>query len=292
MFLAHCRENDIEVVSGASTGNAGTSMACLAAAAGLKAVIFVPDTAPRAKIAQLLIYGARVFPVKGTYKQAFDLCETVSSKMGWFNRNTGTNPYTREGKKTVSYEIWEQMGYACPDAVVVSIGDGNIISGIYKGFYDLLQAKLIPKVPAVIGVQSEGSAAVANAFHGDGKIRQIRAETRADSISADLPSDGQAALNSVKASGGTIVTLPDSAILKSIKILAQAEGIFAEPSGAASVLGVKKLVDAGLVRSSDRVVLVVTGNGLKDVDAAFQVVDMPRAVDPDPDQVLEMLKGE
>lgn len=291
MILAHCKENNIPVVSAASTGNAGTSMACLAAASGMKAVIFVPQSAPRAKIAQLIVYGARVFLVNGDYGQAFDLCEKVSAQMGWFNRNTGTNPYTREGKKTVSFEIWEQLDYTCPDAVLVSVGDGNIISGVYKGFYDLHQAGLIPKIPRIIGVQSEKSAAIAQAFHGDGMIRRVKADTVADSISASFPSDGPAAMAGVKESGGTFVTLPDETILNSIPLLAKTQGIFAEPSGAACVGGVKKLVETGEIHPSDQVVLIVTGNGLKDIDAAFKVTSMPSPVDPDPDQVLAALKG-
>ena len=280
MILAHCMENKIHTVSAASTGNAGTSMACLAAAAGLKAVIFVPETAPRAKIVQLMVYGARVCLVKGDYSQAFDLCETISAGQGWFNRNTGTNPYTREGKKTVSFEIWEQLGYESPDAVVVTVGDGNIISGVFKGFSDLYQAGLIPKVPRIIGVQAQGSAAIATAFATGEKIRRIQARTVADSISAGYPSDGQSALAAVKASGGTFVTLSDAAILDSIPLLARTEGIFAEPSGAAGVQGIPHLLETGILAPSDRVVVIATGNGLKDVAAAQKTTGLPRAVDP------------
>lgn len=289
MILAHCLENNIPMISAASTGNAGTSMACLAAAAGRKAVIFVPESAPRPKIVQLMIYGARVFLVRGDYTQAFDLCEEVSTRLGWFNRNTGTNPYTREGKKTVSFELWEQMGYACPDAVMVSVGDGNIISGVYKGFYDLHQAKLIPRIPRIIGVQAEKSAAISNAFHGDGTICRVNATTVADSISASFPSDGEAALAAVQKSGGTFVTLSDEAILESIQTLARTEGIFAEPSGAACVGGIKVLLDRGEIDPSDRVAMIVTGSGLKDVESAFKVTGMPGVVDPDPEQVIEAL---
>ncbi len=292
VVLAHCVENDIPIISAASTGNAGTSMACLAAAAGRRAVVFVPESAPRAKIVQLMIYGARVFLVRGDYGQAFALCEAVSSRLGWFNRNTGTNPYTREGKKTVSYEIWEQLGYACPDAVVVSVGDGNIISGIYKGFYDLFQAGLIDKIPRIIGVQAEKSAAISNAFHNDGIIRRVNATTVADSISAAFPSDGEAALAGVNQSGGTFVTLSDDLILESIRTLAQTEGVFAEPSGAACVGAITVLRDHGDLSPSDQVVLVVTGTGLKDIDSAFKVTQLPGVVDPDPDQVIKGLKGE
>lgn len=289
MILAHCMENNISTVSGASTGNAGTSMACLAAAAGLEAVIFVPETAPHAKIVQLMVYGARLALVKGDYGQAFDMCEQLSRRRGWFNRNTGTNPYTREGKKTVSFEIWEQMGCQCPDAVVVTVGDGNIISGVYKGFFDLHQAGLIPRIPRIIGVQASGSAAIARAFHSGDPIRRIQANTIADSISAGSPSDGQAALEAVRASGGTFVTLEDNLILDAIPLLARTEGIFAEPSGAAGVEGVRHLVQSGELAPGDSVVVIATGNGLKDVAAAQKVTGLPRPVDPDqdPDAVFE-----
>ncbi|WP_300465262.1 threonine synthase [Desulfobacula sp.] len=290
MILAHCLENNLPIISAASTGNAGTSMACLAAAAGSRAIIFVPESAPRAKIVQLMIYGARVFLVRGDYRQAFELCETVSNRLGWFNRNTGTNPYTREGKKTVSFELWEQMGYACPDAVVVSVGDGNIISGVYKGFYDLYQANLIPKIPRIIGVQAEKSAAISNAFHGDGILRRVTATSLADSICAAFPSDGEAALAAVERSGGTFVTLSDERILDSIKTLAQTEGVFAEPSGAAGVGGIQALLDKGKIAPAERVVLIVTGSGLKDVDSAFKVTGMPGTIDPDPEQVIAAVK--
>ncbi len=294
MILAHCRENNIHTVSTASTGNAGTSMACLAAAAGLDAMIFVPETAPMAKIVQLMIYGARVCLVKGDYSRAFTLCETLSRCQGWFNRNTGTNPYTREGKKTVSFEIWEQMGYQCPDAVIVTVGDGNIISGVYKGFSDLHQAGLIPHIPRIIGVQARGSAAIADAFRTGKPIQRIQAHTIADSISAGYPSDGQAALEAVRTSGGTFVTLTDTAILDSVLLLARTEGIFAEPSGAAGVGGARLLAQTGAFAPWEKVVVIATGNGLKDVDAAKKITGLPEAVDPDldPDRILDrMMKG-
>jgi threonine synthase len=292
IVLAHCVEHGISRVSAASTGNAGASMACLAAAAGMSAVIFVPASAPRAKIAQLMIYGARVFLVRGDYSQAFALCEAVSARLGWFNRNTGSNPYTREGKKTVSFEIWEQMGFKCPTAVVVSVGDGNIISGIHKGFYDLCQAGLIETVPRIIGVQSENSAAIAAAYHGDGVIRRIEATTVADSISAAFPSDGEAALAAVRQSGGTFVTVSDDKILESVRILSETEGVFAEPSGAAGVTGLEELLSRGLLKASETVALVVTGSGLKDVDAAFKVTGPVETVDPDPDAIVSILRKE
>jgi threonine synthase len=266
-------------------------MACLAAAAGLEVMIFVPEIIPRAKIVQLMVYGAKVCLVKGDYSQAFALCKTISQRQGWFNRSTGTNPYTREGKKTVSFEIWEQMGYQCPDVVIVTVGDGNIISGVYKGFFDLHQAGIIPRIPRIIGVQAQGSAAISDAFLTGKPIRKIQAHTIADSISAGYPSDGQAALNAVRASGGTFVVLPDTAILDSILLLARTEGIFAEPSGAAGVEAARYLAQTGALDSSDKVVVIATGNGLKDVDAAQNITGLPDAVDPNlcPDRILDQM---
>ena len=290
MVLAHCMETGQAHICAASTGNAGTSMACMAAAAGRRATIFVPASAPRAKIAQLAIFGARLFLVEGDYRSAFELCRDVSRRMGWFNRNTGTTPYTREGKKTVAFEIWEQMNGVCPDAVVVPVGDGNIISGAYKGFFDLQQAGMIGKIPRIIGVQAEHSAAIAAAFHGDGVIRRVAAKTVADSISAAFPSDGEAAMAAARNSGGTFVTVSDEQILDGMKALAATEGIFAEPSGAAGVAGIQALLDQGSLHPDDWVALIVTGSGLKDIDAVFSVTAVPEPVPPDPDAIIALLK--
>jgi threonine synthase len=289
VILAHCIAKNISTISAASTGNAGTSMACLAASAQMETFIFVPHTAPEPKIAQLLIYGAGVFLVRGDYGQAFELCEQVSTRLGWFNRNTGTNPYTREGKKTVSFEIWEQLGFNVPDVVVVSVGDGNIISGVYKGFYDLYQTGLIKKMPRLVGVQSTGSAAIADAYQGDGVIRSVKPDTIADSISGSMPSDGEAALWAVKETQGTMVAVDDDRILQSIKALGQTEGVFAEPSGAAGVAGIEDLVDGGTIRPDETVVLIVTGSGLKDVTSALKVAGQAVTIEPDVDAALKVL---
>ena len=289
VVLAHSIEENIKRVCVASTGNAGVSLACLAASAQIDTVIFAPETAPQAKVAQLLIYGARVFLVRGSYSQAFELCEQVCTNLNWYNRNTGTNPYTREGKKTVSFEIWEQMAFEVPDLVVVSVGDGNIISGVYKGFFDLHEAGLVDRIPRLVGVQSTGSASITHAFTGDGVIRSVAAKTIADSISVSRPSDGEAALMAVKKTGGTMIAVGDDHILKSVRSLAACEGVFSEPSGAACLAGLERLVDDKLVRPKDRIVLLVTGNGLKDVESALKVSGQAITVDPDLNAVLKML---
>ncbi len=289
VVVAHCIEKNYKQICAASTGNAGVSLACMAASAQLETMIFVPEKAPRPKLTQLLIYGAKVFSVCGDYSQAFELCEQVSKRLNWYNRNTGTSPYTREGKKTVSFEIWEQMGYQAPDVVIVSVGDGNIISGVYKGFFDLCEAGWIDKIPRLIGVQSTGSASITNAFHGDGVIRSVEVNTVADSISVSKPSDGEAALQAVRNSGGTMIAVPDEEILKSIKLLGVTEGIFAESSGIACLAGLERVVEDRLVHPGDRIVLLVTGNGLKDIENALKVSGSVITVEPDLNEVLKAL---
>ena len=196
-----------DTVAVASTGNAGSSTACLAAAMGLRAVVFVPETAPPAKLAQSLAYGARVLAVRGSYDDAYDLCLSACEERGWFNRSTGFNPFTREGKKTASFEIWEQLGQV-PDRVVVPTGDGNILSGAWKGWRDLHAAGLIDRLPRIDCVQSAGSAAICRTIDGIRErgavpdwrsldIESVAANTVADSISVDQPRDGLAAVRAV-----------------------------------------------------------------------------------------------
>ncbi len=289
VVVANCLEENVKQICAASTGNAGTSLACLAASVQLETMIFVPETAPKAKMAQLLIYGAKVFAVRGTYTEAFELCEQVSRHLDWCNRNTGTNPYTREGKKTVSFEIWEQMGFRVPDFVIVSVGDGNIISGVYKGFFDLFETGFIDKFPRLVGVQSTGSASITDAFNGDGVIRSVEANTVADSISVTKPSDGEAALMAVEKTDGKMIAVEDDMILRATKSLAENEGVFAEPSGAACLAGLEKLLENDVIQPDHSIVLIVTGNGLKDVESALKVVGLPATVDPDLRAIVKLL---
>jgi threonine synthase len=273
-------ELGFDKICGASTGNAASSTACLCASLGISPIIFVPETAPKAKIAQLLIFGAKVFAVKGTYDQAFDLCLEATKEYGWYNRNTGYNPYTREGKKSCSFEICEQLGWEVPDKVFVPVGDGNIISGIWKGFRDMYGIGLIDRLPQLVAVQSERSSAVVDAVNGDGVIRPVKATTVADSISVDLPRDGDMAVRAVRESGGMAVKVSDEDILDMIKIIARGCGVFSEPAGATSVAGLKKLLEENRVQSSESVVCLVTGNGLKDIDSAMKIAGKPVSIEP------------
>jgi len=281
VVLARALELREKVVTTASTGNAASSLACLAPGLPVKSVIFVPETAPEAKIAQLLVFGATVLAVRGTYDDAFDLCGRAAAHYGWYNRSTGVNPFTREGKKTCAFELCEQLGWKVPDLVFVPVGDGNIISGIWKGFTDLKALGLIDRLPRLVAVQAEGSNAVAQACAGDGVIRPVGGQTVADSISVSLPRDGRAAVAAVRESGGFALQVSDADILAAIPALARGCNVFAEPAAAAAFAGLKKAAAERRIRGRESVALLVTGNGLKDVASAKKSVGQPHRVEPD-----------
>jgi threonine synthase len=306
VVVARAREIGSEVVVTASTGNAGAALAGMAAAVGHKAVIFAPRTAPPAKIAQLLVYGAQVLLVDGNYDQAFDLSVQASQEFGWYCRNTGYNPFTAEGKKTAAFEIWEMIERGVIEMrtedtlnVFVSVGDGNIISGLHKGFKDLVALGWMEEAPHIFGVQAEGSAAIANAFFaGAGQntgniepptIVAVSADTLADSISVDLPRDGVRAVWAASQTGGSYIVVKDIDILKAISALGKA-GIFAEPAAAASYAGLVKALQDGLVLPSDPVVVISTGSGLKDVKAAMQAAGNAPVIEPSIEAVRQALQ--
>jgi threonine synthase len=294
LVVARAREINAEVVVTASTGNAGAALAGMAAAIGQKAIIFAPKTAPQAKVAQLLIFGAKVLLVDGSYDDAFDLTIKAADEFGWYCRNTGYNPFTAEGKKTAALEIWEwwlsMQGESKRShqkiTLFVSVGDGNIISGIHKGFKDLLALGWIEQMPRIIGVQAEGSAAIANAFHaGTESITPVAATTLADSISVDLPRDGVRAVRAAKETGGTYITVSDEEIISAIADLGRV-GIFAEPAGAAAYAGLIKAAGSRIVDPADPILVINTGSGLKDIRAAMQAVPSAPIIQP----TLEDLK--
>lgn len=273
LAVMKAREAGAKIVTTASTGNAAAALAGMCAASGMECVIFVPKSAPKAKVAQLLAYGAQVYLVDGSYDQAFELCLQAAEKYGWYNRNTGFNPYMAEGKKTAAYEICEQLNWQVPDQVFVSVGDGCIISGMYKGFADLLELGWISRLPRLMGVQSEGSDYMCRAFEQQADIvtfPPIKADTVADSISAGLPRDRIKAARGVQKTGGSWLRVTDNSILAAIPQLAGSTGIFAEPAAAAPLAGLQAAKAAGLTSESDTVVLLVTGNGLKDADATIR----------------------
>ncbi|MCU0487430.1 MAG: threonine synthase [Anaerolineales bacterium] len=297
VVVGRAREIQAEVVVTASTGNAGAALAGMAAAIGQKAVIFAPRTAPPAKVAQLLIFGAQVLLVDGSYDDAFDLTILAAQEFNWYCRNTGYNPFTAEGKKTAAFEIWEQVLRTNPELqgsktlnIFVSVGDGNIISGIHKGFKDLMALGWIESMPRLIGVQAEGSAAIANAFlAGRESIIPVSATTIADSISVDLPRDGTRAVRAATQTGGRYLTVSDAEILEAIAALGKV-GIFAEPAGSTAYAGLLKAIRESQIQPNDPVLVLNTGSGLKDVRAAMQAVSAAPIIEPTLEAVRKMIK--
>ena len=294
ILVARAKEIGAEVIVTASTGNAGAALAGMSAAVGQKSVIFAPKTAPVAKIAQLLVFGAEVMLVDGTYDDSVELAVKAANEFGWYCRNTGYNPFTVEGKKTAAFEIWEWSLKALgendkPLTVFVSVGDGNIISGIHKGFKDLEKLGWLKQMPRIIGVQAEGSAAIANAYNaGTEEIAAISATTSADSISVDMPSDGVRALRAATETNGQYVLVNNDAIIASIAELGQV-GVFAEPAGATAYAGLAEAISKGVVNRDDPVLVLNTGSGLKDVNAALKAVSEAPIIAPTLEAVKENL---
>ena len=284
-----------DIITAASTGNAASSLSGLSASVGVKNVIFVPETAPQAKIAQLLVFGATVIAVKGTYDQAFDLCLAATKEYGWYCRNTAYNPYLSEGKKTAALEVCEQLGWDAPDCIFVSVGDGCIIGGLWKGLKDLVALGFIEKMPRLMGVQAEGAAVLHTAWQrGTEQIEPIVPHTLADSISVGIPRDRLKALRAVRATDGEYITVSDDEILEAMRVLARGVAVFGEPAGVTGFAGLQKMVRQGRVNPEERIVVLVTGNGLKDVGSAIKASGAPYLLEPslnDLRRLLEKLDG-
>lgn len=282
--VAMAKELGRDVVACASTGNAASSLAGFAAVGGLSSVIFVPESAPEAKVTQLLVYGAQVYLVKGDYEQTVNLAIEAIEANGWYNRNCAINPYLVEGKKTCAIEIAEQLGWQVPDRVITSVGDGCIISSLYKGFWDLLQIGLIDHMPKITGVQAEGACPIHRAIESGAKRVVFQpADTVADSISVGAPRNWAKALNAVRSSDGTTVTVSDREILGAMTELARATGVFGEPAGVTAFAGFKRMAQEGMLGPYETVAIVVTGNGLKDIVSAKKSVGVPTVVEADID---------
>ncbi len=294
LVAAKAREYGYGTIAAASTGNAATALAAVSAAAGLEAIVFVPAAAPEAKLVQMLAYGARVFRVDGSYDDAFELCLAACDELGWYNRNTALNPFTIEGKKTAALEIARSMTPEAPDAVLVPAGDGVIISGVAKGFADLERAGLIGRRPRLIAVQPAGSNSIVSALErGAPNVTPVPdAASVADSLVVQAPRNALLCLRQIRDSGGGGVAVSDEAIVAAIARLAGATGVFAEPAAAAALAGLDAALEQGLVERDERVVLLVTGTGLKDVPAASRAVRRPNPIPPHLDAVIEQLGGQ
>jgi len=268
--IQHAREQGKKTLVAASTGNAGSSLAALAAHHGLESVIFAPALAPIAKLTQIRQHGARLVPVEANYDTAFDLAFEWVLKHNHYSRNTGINPVLSEGKKTVALEIAEQCEWQVPAHIFVSVGDGCIISGVYKGFFDLHSLGWIEKIPRIHAVQAEGSAAIVNSLGHTNEIEGVKASTIADSISVDLPRDGEKARRAIQRSGGIGFKVSDESILDAQMDLSRKSGIFAEPAAAAAYAGFLQASEKGFFQPDEKVVVLITGTGLKDIPAAQQ----------------------
>jgi threonine synthase len=274
LVAAFARKHDVKEIVLASTGNAASSMAAVGAAAGLAIKVFLPAAAPIAKRIQVLQYGAELVSVDGTYDQAFDLSLEYSNRTGSLSRNTAYNPLTIEGKKTVAFEIVDDLrnaGGGVPEHVFVPTGDGVILAGVYRGFENLLKLGRIVKIPIVWACQAEGSSAIARAWgspfsSGDPFGPPRPSATVADSIAVDVPRNGVHALSKLRRYGGQCVTVTDAEILAAQKTLSAGSGLFAEPSSSAAFAGWLKV--RGRLPAEANCVVLITGSGLKDIKSA------------------------
>ena len=292
VVVIKAQEKRKPVITCASTGNAASSLSGFSAATDLETIIFVPRTAPEAKVTQLLIYGAKVFLVNGSYDVAYDLAAEAAEAFGWYNRSAAVNPYLVEGKKTGALELAEQMDWEVPDVVLVGVGDGSVISGICKGFDELHTLGLIERIPRVLGVQAEGSAPIAQAFArysgGEVTFDDIEAQTVADSICVGKPRDIVKAVKYVARNGGEFITVSDEEIMAAIATMARKTGVFPEPAGATPFAGLIKLANSGKISGKSAAVMV-TGNGLKDIVTARRVAGKAIEIEPSLDKVKEHL---
>ena len=289
MAVAKATEAGAKIIACASTGNAASSLAGNAAAAGLETYIFVPERAPVGKVAQLRIFGAHVVSVQGDYGAAFRLSAQAIEKYGWYNRNAAINPYLMEGKKTVSFEIAQQLNWEIPDYVAVSVGDGCTIAGVWKGFRDLYAAGLISRLPRLLSVQAAGCWPIHKAVRQGTPLEPMEENTIADSIAVGVPRNPIKAMNAIRESQGVTVEVTDEEILSAMRLIGRTSGVFGEPAGVAGTAGVRKAVELGLIGRDATVVSIITGNGLKDTANGIRAAGEPLRIPPDMDLLEKAL---
>ena len=287
MAVAKAREAGAEVIACSSTGNAASSLAGNAAAAGLKTYIFVPSRAPKGKVAQLMTFGATVISVQGSYEDTFELSKAAIDRWGWYNRNAAINPYLSEGKKTVALEIMEQLDWQVPDYIAISVGDGCTIAGLWKGLKDLHAIGFIDRLPRLISAQAEGCCPLNRAIETGEPWRPMEENTLADSIAVGVPRNADKALMAIRESNGVTVNVSDEEIMAAQKLLGRTCGVFGEPAGVTGAAGLKKLCEEGRIEPDATVVSVVTGNGLKDVANAIKSCGEPISIPGDMDLLLK-----
>jgi threonine synthase len=280
--VAKAKELDYEVIACASTGNLANAVAAHAAAAGLDSYVFVPADLEEQKILATGVYGTKLVAVRGNYDDVNRLCTELSAEHPWAFVNVNLRPYYSQGSKTVGFEIAEQLGFELPDRVICPVASGSLFTQIAKGFEEWLDLGLIKgPLPAFNGAQAAGCSPVANAFeNGHDVCRPVRPDTIAKSLAIGNPADGVFALELARRSGGAIDAVSDDEIVQGIKLLAETTGIFTETAGGVTTAVLKKLADRGDIGSSETVVLVITGEGLKTLDAVRELVT-PHEIDAD-----------
>ena len=286
MAVAKAKEAGKDIIACSSTGNAASSLAGNAAAAGMKTYIFVPSRAPKGKVAQLLTFGATVVSVQGNYEETFELSSKAIDRWGWYNRNAAVNPYLSEGKKTVSLEICEQLQWKAPDYIAVAVGDGCTIGGVWKGLKDLYAIGFIDKLPRLISCQAEGCCPLNRAIEEKAPWHPMEENTLADSIAVGVPRNPDKALQAIEESNGLVVNVSDAEIMAAQKLLGSVCGLFGEPAGVTGTAGVKKLCEMGVLGKDDTVVTMISGNGLKDVENAIKAAGAPISCPNDMESLL------
>ena len=286
MAVAKAKEAGKDIIACSSTGNAASSLAGNAAAAGMKTYIFVPSRAPKGKVAQLLTFGATVVSVQGNYEETFELSSKAIDRWGWYNRNAAVNPYLSEGKKTVSLEICEQLQWKAPDYIAVAVGDGCTIGGVWKGLKDLYAIGFIDKLPRLISCQAEGCCPLNRAIEEKAPWHPMEENTLADSIAVGVPRNPDKALQAIEESNGLVVNVSDAEIMAAQKLLGSVCGLFGEPAGVTGTAGVKKLCEMGVLGKDDTVVTMISGNGLKDVENAIRAAGAPISCPNDMESLL------
>ena len=289
MGVAKAIEAGYDTIACSSTGNAASSLAGNAAAAGLKTYIFVPERAPIGKVAQLKIFGANVISVKGNYEETFELSKAAIDEYGWDNRNAAINCYLMEGKKTVALEIAEQLGWEVTDYVALSTGDGCTIAGVWKGFKDLYNAGFIDRLPKLISVQSVNTCPINRAARTGEPWEPMEENTIADSISVGVPRNPDKAINAIVESGGIPVEVTDDEILEAMRVTGRECGVFGEPAGVTGMAGVQKLCSEGKLPADATVTVIVSGNGLKDTVNGIKAAGEPIKLEPDMDKLRKLL---
>jgi len=284
-----------KTVAIASSGNAAGSLSAYAAKAKMKCVVCVPEDTPNSKLKQIMVFGAKVAKVRGTYSNSFNLIRNSCQKFGWHNLTSvcTANPYQVEGDKTAAYEIYERLND--PDWVLVPLGAGPLLVGIYRGFWELREAGLIEKIPRLVGVQAEECAPIVRAFKEGAKevtAWEGKPHTVAHSIADPLTGysqDGTLTLEKIRDSDGVAESVNDEEMLEAVWQLARGEGIFAEPAAASTLATANKLKRKGVISNGDKVVLMVTGTGLKS-SAALDLLAEPPVINPDPDDLTEAIR--